>query len=251
MNKPFLSIIIPAYNEEKRIKNSLTKLINFIESNNKLNFEIIIIDDGSRDNTNSIIKDFFLNCHSNCLNYFNFVLIENLINRGKGYSVRRGLEKASGNYILFTDADLSTPLEESLKMIDILKNGYDIVIGSRALKKSLIVKRQNIIREYMGKFFNFIVRKITKLNFFDTQCGFKMFTKKAVKLLLPYLKIDDFSFDVEILYVANKLNLKIKELPVIWANSPNSKVNIIKDPIKMFLSLFKIRFKIFNKNIVD
>lgn len=237
MTNSFLSIIIPAYNEENRIIHSLNKLDKFIIENN-LNCEIILIDDGSTDKTNQIVRGFFSN-HN--LNNYCFSLIENKINKGKGFSVRKGLEKASGQFVLFTDADFSTPIEESKKMIDILKNGYDIVIGSRALKDSKLLKKQNIIRIYMGKFFNFIVRKITRLEFKDTQCGFKIFTKEAKKLLLPYLRIDDFSFDVEILYIAKKLNLKIKEIPISWINSPDSKVKIFSDSIKMFLNLVNIR----------
>ena len=236
MKNFYLSIIIPAYNEENRIVNSLDELKKFIDESN-YNCEIIIVDDGSKDRTIQVVHDFFSN--NNLLNIY--TLIENKTNKGKGFAVRKGLEKASGEFILFTDADFSTPINECKKMIEILKQGYDIVIGSRALKDSNLIKRQNIIRMSMGKFFNLMVKLITKLEFNDTQCGFKIFTKDSKTKLLPYLKIDDFSFDVEILYVAKKLNLKIKEIPVSWTNSPNSKVKIIKDSLKMFRSLIKIR----------
>jgi len=232
MKNFYLSIIIPAYNEENRIVNSLDELKKFIDESN-YNCEIIIVDDGSKDRTIQVVHDFFSN--NNLLNIY--TLIENKTNKGKGFAVRKGLEKASGEFILFTDADFSTPINECKKMIEILKQGYDIVIGSRALKDSNLIKRQNIIRMSMGKFFNLMVKLITKLEFNDTQCGFKIFTKDSKTKLLPYLKIDDFSFDVEILYVAKKLNLK----PVSWTNSPNSKVKIIKDSLKMFRSLIKIR----------
>ena len=234
----YLSVIIPVYNEESRIICSLYKLLEFISNNNFIS-EIIVVDDGSKDNTCKIASDFFSSYELNDKYHFN--LIENKINKGKGFSIRKGLERATGKFILFTDADFSTPIEESQKLLGFLNVGYDIAIGSRALKDSKLIRRQNIFRMYMGKFFNLLVRRITGLNFIDTQCGFKMFTSKAKNLLLPYLKIDDFSFDVEILYIAKKLSLKVKEAPVSWINYPDSKVRIIKDSIKMFFSLIKIK----------
>lgn len=238
MTDCYLSVIIPAYNEESHLIFSLNKLYEFI-SNNNFTFDIILVDDGSKDNTCKIASEFFSSHELNDKYHFN--LIENKINKGKGFSIRKGLERATGKFILFTDADFSTPIEESQKLLGFLNVGYDIAIGSRALKDSKLIRRQNIFRMYMGKFFNLIVRRITGLNFMDTQCGFKMFTSKAKNLLLPYLKIDDFSFDVEILYIAKKLNLKVKEMPISWINSPDSKVRIIKDSIKMFFSLIKIK----------
>ena len=238
MTDCFLSVIIPVYNEEKRIINSLKKLDEFI-SNNNFNCEIIVVDDGSSDNSCKIVREFFSKLGSN--DKYHFDLIENRINRGKGFSVRKGLERAGGKFILFTDADFSTPIEELQKLLGFLNAGYDIAIGSRSLKDSKLIKRQNIFRMYMGKFFNLMVRLITGLNFVDTQCGFKMFTGGAKNLLLPYLKIDDFSFDVEILYTAKKLGMKVKEVPVSWINSPDSKVRIIKDSMKMFFTLIKIK----------
>ena len=234
----YLSVIIPVYNEESRIICSLYKLLEFISNNNFIS-EIIVVDDGSKDNTCKIASDFFSSYELNDKYHFN--LIENKINKGKGFSIRKGLERATGKFILFTDADFSTPIEESQKLLGFLNVGYDIAIGSRALKDSKLIRRQNIFRMYMGKFFNLLVKRITGLNFIDTQCGFKMFTSKAKNLLLPYLKIDDFSFDVEILYIAKKLSLKVKEAPVSWINYPDSKVRIIKDSIKMFFSLIKIK----------
>ncbi len=238
MTDCYLSVIIPAYNEESHIIFSLNKLYEFI-SNNNFTFEIILVDDGSKDNTCKIASEFFSRHELNDKYHFN--LIENKINKGKGFSIKKGLERATGKFILFTDADFSTPIEESQKLLGFLNVGYDIAIGSKALKDSKLIRRQNIFRMYMGKFFNLIVRRITGLNFIDTQCGFKMFTSKAKNLLLPYLKIDDFSFDVEILYIAKILSLKVKEAPVSWINSPDSKVRIIKDSIKMFFTLIKIR----------
>ena len=238
MTDCYLSVIIPAYNEESHLIFSLNKLYEFI-SNNNFTFDIILVDDGSKDNTCKIASEFFSSHELSDKYHFN--LIENKINRGKGFSIRKGLERATGKFILFTDADFSTPIEESQKLLGFLNVGYDIAIGSRALKDSKLIRRQNIFRMYMGKFFNLIVRRITGLNFMDTQCGFKMFTSKAKNLLLPYLKIDDFSFDVEILYIAKKLSLKVKEAPISWINSPDSKVRIIKDSIKMIFSLIKIK----------
>lgn len=235
----FLSIIIPMYNEEPRIIPTLKKIINYF-SDKKFNYELILINDGSKDNTYGTVSD-FKNKTNNIKKNFNIIILNNKKNRGKGFSVRKGILNAKGKHALFTDADLSTPIEEFEKLLYPLQNGYSIAIGSRGLKDSNIIVRQNKARESMGKFFNVLMKKITNLNYSDTQCGFKCFDRQAVNSIFPKLVIDDLSFDVEILYLAEKLGLKIKEVPVSWINSTESKVRIIKDPIIMFKSLMKIK----------
>lgn len=167
-------------------------------------------------------------------------ILDNKVNKGKGFSVRRGVIVSKGQYVLFSDADLSTPMEEFEKLLTHLKNGYNIAIGSRGLKDSKIIVRQNKLREYMGKIFNILVRIITNLKYKDTQCGFKCFDRKSVNSIFPYLKINGFSFDIEILYLAKKFGLKVSEIPIRWINKNNSKVSTIRAPIKMFIDLVRI-----------
>ena len=221
--KPFLSIVIPAYNEQSCIKESLIKIYNYLTTQ-KLLSEIIIVNDGSNDKTLDNINN-FKNNNQNPMD--NLLIVNNEKNIGKGYSVRKGVLFSKGDYVLFTDADLSTPIDELAKLFSFIKEGYNIVIGSRDLPGSKIIVRQHIIRESMGKFFNYLVRKIMKFKYRDTQCGFKIFDRKSVNLIFPYLKINDFSFDVEILYLAERLGLKVIEAPITWNNSKDSKVKIL------------------------
>lgn len=235
----FLSIIIPVYNEQNRISNTIKKTIDYFSKKN-FNFEIIIVNDGSTDNTISVVKRNIKELKNNLKND-KISILNNKINKGKGFSVRRGAIASKGQFVLFTDADLSTPIEEFEKLSSCLKNGYNIAIGSRGLKDSKIIIRQNKIRESMGKFFNILVRIITNLNYKDTQCGFKCFDRKSINLISPHLKINGFSFDVEILYLAKKLGLKVSEIPIKWINNSNSKVSTIRSPINMFIDLLKIK----------
>jgi dolichyl-phosphate beta-glucosyltransferase len=235
MNKPFLSIIIPAYNEEKRLLPTLRKVCEYL-SGQKYFYEIIVVDDGSTDNTLQMARDFArTNEHISVLT--------NEQNRGKGYTVRHGILSANGEYIFFTDADLSTPIEELEKCLPYLNNGYSVVIGSRSMPDSDIVVHQPWYREKMGKIFNFLVKITLLKGIIDTQCGFKGFEKEAAKKVFSKSRIDGFSFDVEALYLSNKFNYKIKEIPIRWENSLLSKVNPIKHSTQMFLDLFCIRMK--------
>lgn len=229
----FLSIVMPAYNEEKRIKDPLRKIVEYLSSKG-YDWEIILVDDGSIDRTSEmavkVVDDERLR------------IIKNETNRGKGYSVRTGVLASKGDLILMTDADLSTPIEELEKMLPWLENGYDIVIGSRALQRSLIEVPQPWYRSAMGRVFNFLVQKITLKGFKDTQCGFKCFTKGAAAQIFVLQRVDGFAFDVEVLLIAEKLGFKIKEVPVRWVNSPQSSVNIFTGSASMFYELLKIRF---------
>ena len=240
----FLSIIIPSYNAQFCIENTLSTIISYFKNKNYY-IEIIIVNDGSIDLTREVTQE-YIKLFTNSPEIFlsekiRIKLIENENNSGKGFSVKKGILKSCGQFILFTDADLSTPIEEFENLFYNLNIGFDIAIGSRDLPESKILQHQNIIRESMGKVFNFFVRKLVKLDFRDTQCGFKLFKKEAANIIFPKMKINGFGFDVEILYIAKRLGFKVIEVPVKWKNNKDSKVNILKDSLKMFLCLFQVK----------
>ncbi|OHB46875.1 MAG: hypothetical protein A2545_05190 [Planctomycetes bacterium RIFOXYD2_FULL_41_16] len=235
MKECFLSVIIPAYNEEKRLLSTLSKICAYL-STKDFPYEIIVVDDGSTDNTLQMVKNF---ASSNR----HIVILINEQNSGKGYSVRKGMLSARGEYAFFTDADLSTPIEEIEKCLPYLINGYDVVIGSRSMPGSDILVHQPWYREKMGKIFNFMVNMVLLKGIIDTQCGFKGFKREAVKTVFNRCKIDGFSFDVEALYLSRKYNFKIKEIPIRWENSPLSKVSPIKHSLQMFKDLIGIKIK--------
>ena len=236
MEKVDISVVIPAYNEEKRIIPTLEKVYEyFIKRNEK--FEIVVVDDGSKDNTVASIKSFAEKCKCTGIR-----IIQHAKNKGKGAAVRTGVLNTTGDLILFSDADLSTPVEEFEKLAAIItEEKYDIAIGSRSMKGSMIVVPQPFYRRLIGKMFPYLVRLIVLKNFKDTQCGFKLFTKQAGKILFTELKTEGFAFDVEILYRAVKKNYKVKEMPVMWINSNVSRVNLLRDPYLMFTDLLFIR----------
>ena len=233
MERKHLSIVIPAYNEENRIGKTIDKILHYI-NNQKYPYEIIIIDDGSIDETVSVVmKSMEHNEHIKLLN--------NKINKGKGYCIKKGILEANGKYVLFTDADLSTPVEEVEKLLSQLEKGYDIAIGSRSLAGSDIILRQPLYRELMGKVFNRFVRLLAVKEFVDTQCGFKLFRRDAARTIFKEQRLNGFAFDVEILYLARKNGFKIKEVPIKWINSPDSKVSPVSSSIGMFFDLLKIK----------
>lgn len=232
----FLSIVIPVFNEEKRIHSSLSKIVDYVEKKGiSDNSEIIVVNDGSLDNTASVINQFK---EENNL----ITLIDYKDNKGKGYAVKKGILSAKGEYILFMDADLSTPLEEINKLIWNLNMDYDLSIGSRGLKDSKIIRHQPKYRETMGKIFNLIIRLLLIKNIRDTQCGFKCFKKEVAREIFNKTKINGFSFDVEALYIAQRKGYRIKEIPIQWYNFPDTKVRAIKDSLNMLLEIFKIKF---------
>jgi dolichyl-phosphate beta-glucosyltransferase len=230
----YLSIIIPAYNEEKRIAVTLEKIRTFLVTK-KYDFEIIVVDDGSIDRTGEVVKN------SGLFKENKLKVLKNGTNKGKGFSIRNGIINSQGEYVLFSDSDLSTPIEEVDKLFEFIGKGYDIVIGSRGLKDSDVRIHQPWYREVMGKTFNVIVKTLIMKVFSDTQCGFKLFKAAVAKDIVSNLKIDGFSFDVEMLYVALKKGYKIKEVPIMWLNSPKSTVSPILDSTKMFIDLIKIK----------
>ena len=234
--KPTLSIIIPAYEELGRLGGSVRKILSYIDSE-KLNAELIIVDDGSKDDTAERGR---LACAD--FPHIPTKIIRYEENRGKGFAVKTGLLAAEGEVALFSDADLSTPIEELPKLVQPIIDGeFDVTFGSRALDRTLIGTHQPWRREQGGKVFNFIVRKLTGLPFWDTQCGFKAFNKKKFRPLLDLMTIDRFGFDVEFLFVANLHGLKLKEIPVRWDHDERTKVSVIRDSQRMFNEVRLIR----------
>jgi dolichyl-phosphate beta-glucosyltransferase len=231
-----ISILIPAYQESERIGGSLCLILSFIEKE-KLDAEIIVVDDGSKDNTSEVARlacAEFPNIPTQVIRYEE--------NRGKGFAVKTGLLAASGEIALFSDADLSTPIEELYKLVLPIQNdGFDVTFGSRALDRKLIGNRQPWRREQGGKVFNLIVRLATKLPFWDTQCGFKAFRMSKFLPLIDLMKIDRFGFDVEFLFVANLAKLKLKEIPVVWNHCDGTTISVFRDSFRMFIEVNQIR----------
>lgn len=228
------SIVIPAYNESERITASLDKILAYITEQRWIT-EIVVVNDGSRDNTSQIVREY---AHRNA----SVRLIENPGNRGKGYTVRNGMMHASGDILLFTDADLSSPIYEAQKLFAAIQNGADVAMGSRWLDAELQTERQPLHRQLFGRVFNLLLRAILGLKFKDTQCGFKAFSRKAAKTVFSRQRIERWGFDPEILFLAVKFNLKVKEVPVEWAHDDRSKINPVVDGFKMFLEMLRIRW---------
>ena len=239
--KIHLSVIIPAYNEEKRLQETLIEIDNYL-SRQTYSYEIIVVDDGSKDRTAQLVKDLIFKVK-------NLRLIDNKENRGKGYVVRQGILEAKGEYRLFTDADNSTSLDQIEKIWPEFEKGYDIIIGSRDIKGAVLDPPQPFLRKIiLGKGFRLLTQIICGTwGVLDTQCGFKCFSSLAAENIFPRCKISRFAFDPEILVIAKKLGYKIKEIPVYWKNDPESKVKF-KNIFNMFFDLFRIRKNIILRN---
>ncbi len=232
--RPYISVIVPAYNEEERLPQTLSEIQDLLEGRD-FPWELLVADDGSRDRTVDVSREAFRE-GNDCR-----VLVAER-NGGKGSAIRRGMLEAKGRYRLFTDADNSTPIEELPRLIRAMKRGgADVAIGSRALPASRIEVHQPVYREMMGRVFNLIVQMFALPGLRDTQCGFKVFTARAAEAVFPRQEFDGFSFDVEILYLARRLGFRIVEVPVRWINSPASRVSPIRDSVGMFLDVLKIR----------
>jgi len=234
--KPEISIVIPAFEEEERLGQSLKTIFSYL-STEKLAAELILVDDGSADSTARTAESIFAEHRlipSQVIRYEK--------NRGKGYAVRTGLKAAQADIALFSDADLSTPISELPKLVEPIRNGnYDVTFGSRALDRTLIGTHQPWRREQGGRVINLIIKTMSGLPFFDTQCGFKAFNMTKFRPLLDIMTIDRFGFDVEFLYVANYHKLTLKEVPVRWNNVEGSKVSVFRDTRRMFSELNQIR----------
>ena len=230
---PDLSIIIPSFNEEQRLPGSLEKITAYIRERRR-NTEVIVVDDGSTDKTAEVAESYKGKIP-------NLRVLSNGTNRGKGFSVRHGSLEAGGSNILFTDADLSSPIEEGEKLLAGLAT-HDVAIGSRAVDRSLIQAHQSLFREFAGIIFNRIVRIILRLPFVDTQCGFKAFRRERCRIIFEQQTIERFGFDPELLYLARHHGLSTVEVPVRWAHSPATKVSMLKDSVEMFLDVFVIRW---------
>jgi glycosyltransferase involved in cell wall biosynthesis len=236
-NAPDLSIIIPAYNEERRLPRGLAKIREYLASRAFApgKVEIIVVDDGSKDRTAAIAEEWSREMPT-------LRLVPNGENRGKGYSVRHGMVEARGRVALFTDADLSAPIEEADKLLAALDQGNDVAIGSRAVNRALIFGHQSRLRELAGMVFNGFVRLFTGLPFQDTQCGFKAFLREPSQIVFEQQRIEGFGFDPEILFLAKRHGLRAVEIPVRWAHDPATKVHVVRDSLLMFLDLAYIRW---------
>ncbi len=233
---PELSIIVPAFDEEDRLGASIEVILSFL-AEHSISAELIVVDDGSQDNTAEVAQDAFKHAPQ-----IPAKVIRYSENRGKGFAVRTGLAAAEADIALFSDADLSTPIDEMFKLIDPIRNGeYDVAFGSRALDRTLIGTHQPWRREQGGKVMNLVIRTMSGLPFADTQCGFKAFNMAAFRPLLNVMTIDRFGFDVEFLYVAKYHGLRLAEIPVRWNNVEGSKVSVVRDTRRMFSELAQIR----------
>lgn len=228
------SIVIPAYNESERLRDSLEKIVVFLAEQG-WPAEVLVVNDGSRDNTADIIRQF-------AARYPFIRLIENPGNRGKGYSVRNGMLQTTGDVVLFSDADLSAPITEAPKLFTEIANGADVAFGSRWLIARMQTERQSIMRQVAGRMYNILMRLILGLPYKDTQCGFKAFNRRAIETIFTRQHIERWGFDVELLFLARKFRMKIVEVPVEWAHDDRSKINPLVDGIKMFAEMVSIRW---------
>jgi glycosyltransferase involved in cell wall biosynthesis len=231
--QPDLSIVIPAYNEELRLPKSLERIRAYLETKG-VSSELIVVDDGSRDGTVQFVE-------SQMAAWPALRVVKNPGNRGKGYSVRHGMMEARGKTILFTDADLSAPIEEADKLLAALAT-HDVAIGSRAMDRSLIAVHQPWTREFAGIMFNTIVRVVLGLNIEDTQCGFKAFRREKSQVIFEQQCIERFGFDPELLFLAKRNGLTIAEIPVRWANAEGTTVSMWDGIRAMFFEVAKVRW---------
>ncbi|MBK7931339.1 MAG: glycosyltransferase family 2 protein [Bryobacterales bacterium] len=232
---PALSIVIPAYNEQARLPDTLAQVLAYLDSSRVSDPEVIVVDDGSRDGTAALVevwsrKDARVR------------LVKNPGNRGKGYSVKHGMLEARNEWVLFSDADLSAPIEEFDKLwAAVEREQAAVAIGSRALNRGLIGVRQSLFRETAGRFFNLVVRLVCGLPFWDTQCGFKLFRRDAAREVFSRLQLERFGFDVEALFIARLKRHKTIEVPVRWNHAEGTKVSMFRDSVDMFLDLLRVR----------
>jgi glycosyltransferase involved in cell wall biosynthesis len=233
MSTPHLSIVIPAYNESARIERTLERVMACVETQG-WDAEVLVVDDGSEDGTPNVINRWMRD-------HPRLKLIQNNGNRGKGYSVRNGLLQAAGDIVMFTDADLSAPMEEANLLMAAIADGADVAIGSRWLDKARQTTHQPLYRRFFGRCFNAVTRMVMGLPFKDTQCGFKAFKRPAAQIIFRLQRIERWGFDPEILFIARKLGYSIREVPVTWGHDERSRMSYLKDGMKMLEEMAVIR----------
>ena len=231
---PKYSIVIPAYNESTRLPATLDSVVGCIRKQGWA-AEVIVVNDGSSDTTAEVVRDFARTAAE-------VRLIENPGNRGKGYSVRNGMLQARGDVVLFTDADLSAPIEEAERLFAAVAQGADIAIGSRWLESGRQTHKQPLYRQFFGRCFNTVTRMVMGLHFADTQCGFKAFTRAAAQAVFPLQTIERWGFDPEILFIALQRGLRVVEVPVGWAHDERTRMSYLKDGMKMLEEIATIRW---------
>ena len=233
VSHPKLSIVIPAYNESARIEATLGRVMTCVDDRG-WDAEVLVVDDGSTDDTAEIVERWaekFPRLH----------LVQNPGNRGKGYSVRNGLLQAAGEIVMFTDADLSAPMEEAGRLIAAIEDGADVAIGSRWLDKGRQTTHQPLYRRFFGRCFNAVTRMVMNLPYADTQCGFKAFKRPAAQVIFRLQKIERWGFDPEILFIARKLKYNVREVAVTWGHDERSKMSYLKDGATMLEEMAFIR----------
>lgn len=236
MASPYLSIVIPAYNESARIGKALDAVRQYAATK-PFPTELVLVDDGSSDSTPGLFREFQSVCPE-------ARILINAVNRGKGFSVRRGVLEARGTFILFTDADLSAPIEEADKLLAELEASQaDAAVGSRALDRKLIGVHQPWRREFAGRCFNLLVRLFSGLKIRDTQCGFKLFRRETTRRAFQAQRVERFGFDPEVLFLIQRLGGRIVEVPVRWNDNPATKVHFLRDSTRMFLDLLVLRWR--------
>jgi glycosyltransferase involved in cell wall biosynthesis len=233
MNEITHSFILPAYNERERLGESVPKVVAYIRQR-ALRAEIIVVNDGSTDGTSDAVRRFAAADPS-------IKLLENPGNRGKGYSVRNAMLHAKGGIALFTDADLSSPISEADKLFAALAQGFDLAIGSRWLQRELQTGRQPFYRQLYGRLFNLGLRIVLGLRYRDTQCGFKAFNRLAMETIFTRQRIERWGFDPELLFLADKFKLRTAEVPVEWAHDHRSKINPLRDGLRMGMEVLEVR----------
>ncbi|MGA7732981.1 MAG: dolichyl-phosphate beta-glucosyltransferase [Chloroflexia bacterium] len=231
--RPRLSVVVPVYNEARRVGRTLPLLARYFRGQD-YSVEFVIVDDGSTDNTVELARALLGPADD-------VRVLEERPNRGKGHAVKVGMLAARGEVVLFTDADLSTPPDEIAKFWPWFDQGYDVVIGSRKMEGAVLERHQPLWRESMGKVFTWLTNRLATRDISDITCGFKGFTHDAAQQLFSRSIIDDWSFDAEVLFVAQKRNLRIKEVPVRWHDESGTKVRVVRDATRAFLGLLKIR----------
>lgn len=243
-SRPSLTLVVPAYNDSDVIESTLETVVRFL-ADKKMQAEVLVVDDGSTDETPALVEAFFERAPED----LEYRLLRLGGNQGKGAAVRAGMLTGRGETLLFTDSDLSTPIEEIDRVLDKLDEGYDAVIGSRALPDSRVEVHQNLFRERAGKTFNLFVQLLVLRGFRDTQCGFKCFRRDVARAIFERQRSRGFEFDVEVLCLAQKLGYRVAEVPVVWRNNPRSHVRFLRDSTRMFFGLLAIRRRFTEKEI--